>query len=507
MTPLNDKRSALLYFHPYKYLPYEKDFAIREIEGLIKPDSIARTGDGYKINGRLASSVLDRLVYFSEYSFDGKDSRTLQSRLEKTLGSFQGRRNRQATRYSVHGLHEYKGKFNPQIVRGIINMLGVRKGARILDPFCGSGTSLVESAYAGTQAVGFDINPLAVFVSNAKLQSLGTSASKLDRNLECILNRFRKFREVDADVLEETERIIYLSKWFDTEVLSEIELLRNVILSVQDTTQNVWLAIASNILRDYSLQEPADLRIRRRKTPLPEVPLIRAFEYNARRFLKQLYSAQSITDLIKTENIAHLHDNRALHKNDGRELFNAAITSPPYATALPYIDTQRLSLVWLELCEHSKLNLLEARLTGSREFTGQAKAAWNSRMNANEDSLPSSAHGFCVKLQDALGESDGFRRRVMPPLLYRYLVSMRDSFREVLPALNKGAPYALLIGHNTTTLGGTVFHIETPGLLRDVACSVGWIFQESVPLQTYQRYGLHKDNSVKMETLLILRKR
>jgi len=48
--------------------------------------------------------------------------------------------------------------------------------------------------------------------------------------------------------------------------------------------------------------------------------------------------------------------------------FDIARTSPPYATALPYIDTSRLSLVWLKLTPPSKIKDLEYRLLGSREI-------------------------------------------------------------------------------------------------------------------------------------------
>jgi site-specific DNA-methyltransferase (cytosine-N4-specific) len=46
----------------------------------------------------------------------------------------------------AHGLHEYKGKFNPQIVSSILNILEVNEKSKILEPFCGSGTTLYESA-------------------------------------------------------------------------------------------------------------------------------------------------------------------------------------------------------------------------------------------------------------------------------------------------------------------------------------------------------------------------
>src|SRR5205814_1650952 len=73
----------------------------------------------------------------------------------------------QPTRYSAHGLHDFRGKFNPQIVRAIGNLLALDEGACVLDPFCGSGTTLLEGAHIGWNVAGVDLNPLVVLISFA----------------------------------------------------------------------------------------------------------------------------------------------------------------------------------------------------------------------------------------------------------------------------------------------------------------------------------------------------
>jgi site-specific DNA-methyltransferase (cytosine-N4-specific) len=78
------------------------------------------------------------------------------------------REGRQATRYHVHGIHEYKGKFNPQVVRAFANILEFEPGETLLDPFCGSGTAVVEGLALGGDAYGIDRSPLAVLISRAK---------------------------------------------------------------------------------------------------------------------------------------------------------------------------------------------------------------------------------------------------------------------------------------------------------------------------------------------------
>ena len=167
-----------LNWHPYKYYPYELDFAKREIESLMSPESIDETAKGLSIINPVKRDLANRLVYFSSIECDEKIKHTEQSLLERSSGI---QTKRQSTRYSAHGLHEYKGKFNPQVAKALLNIFKAEPGQIALDPFCGSGTSLVECAHLGIKSVGTDINPLAVFLANAKLRALGIPAEQLRR--------------------------------------------------------------------------------------------------------------------------------------------------------------------------------------------------------------------------------------------------------------------------------------------------------------------------------------
>jgi site-specific DNA-methyltransferase (cytosine-N4-specific) len=198
---------------------------------------------------------------------------------------------------------------------------------------------------------------------------------------------------------------------------------------------------------------------------------------------------------------------KALASRSGRDpsskKFDAVITSPPYASALPYVDTQRLSLVWLQLVPAHQLAKLQSDLVGSREFYGTQKSEWARRFQSNIDSLPQSVSQFCNRLQDSLSARDGFRRKVVPVLLYRYLVGMQNMFRAIRPYLAKSAPFALIVGQNHTTLGGRRFDIDTPSLLAEIAGREGFRDIEHFELQTYQRYSIHRRNAVCREELLV----
>lgn len=143
----------------------------------------------------------------------------------------------------------------------------------------------------------------------------------------------------------------YLESWFPAENLTDIEALRLALQEQDNDESRILLAVASNLLRDYSLQEPSDLRIRRHFPASCETYLA-AYEEAVASFVQKLSASQDVLGLVRPATKACLMDCRQSLEGT-REIapagFDAALTSPPYATALPYIDTQRLSLVWLGL--------------------------------------------------------------------------------------------------------------------------------------------------------------
>src|SRR5437016_2091375 len=73
--------------------------------------------------------------------------------------------------HALHSLSTYLGGFPPRVPRTIIQRW-VPARASVLDPFCGSGTTLLEAKLLGHPSVGVDLNPLAVAIARAKLQTV-----------------------------------------------------------------------------------------------------------------------------------------------------------------------------------------------------------------------------------------------------------------------------------------------------------------------------------------------
>ena len=356
----------------------------------------------------------------------------------------------------------------------------------------------------GIRGFGTDLNPLAVYIANAKLLALTTPAAQLRSALDKIADKLL-IAQSRTVCMVDSDRSRYLKDWFDLPILQSLEIVRAAIEAEAGSLAPVFLVMASNLIRDYSHQDPHDLRIRRRKSPLPSTPFVDAFLFSAKQILACIGDAQTALDANTPLGHAILCDAMALESQCTPDAFDAAVSSPPYATALPYIDTQRLSLVWLELLDPSRIHELEATLIGSRETRGSARREAIDAQKFNSGGLPDREAEFCALLQQALGPSDGFRRKAVPSLLYRYFVAMRDCFAAVRQVMKPGAPFGLIVGHNHTVLGGVRYDINTPAHLASLAESTGWTVEEILELQAYQRYGYHMNNAVSAESLIILR--
>ena len=84
----------------------------------------------------------------------------------------QKNRTRSVNQYLTHWIYPYKGKFHPQMIRGLLNVIGLEPGDTVLDPFIGSGTTAVEAQLLGINCVGIDVSPLCMLQSKVKTESI-----------------------------------------------------------------------------------------------------------------------------------------------------------------------------------------------------------------------------------------------------------------------------------------------------------------------------------------------
>ena len=500
---------------PYRLFPYERRLGVRELEGLgltvldTNDDAVTVVGD--------VEYAAARCTYFDHFVVEDLDPVvTSQSVVEAAHMDGRARNTvRQATRYGLHGIHEYKGKFNPQLVRSLCNV--VDPAAEILiDPFCGSGTGPLEGLRLGLDVLGIDRSPMAWCLADAKLRA-ATASRKTD-----LAEDLLRLCELVAAVLDagqysgratdltpvlglETAR--YLQDWFPERAFAGLSSALAVLhAEPESAVQKLALIALSSILRSVSLQLPEDLRIRRRPEPFEAPPLAPLFIEAATAIRQGLAEMVDWDATAASGEVVRGStddpDAFAAVAGDRRRLI---LTSPPYATALPYIDTDRLSILALGLATASELMPLERELLGSREWVRAQQIVWDQRREQNVDGLPVTTTSLLEQIQRKNTEAKaGFRRIALASLLYRYFVGMAEAMSVWARVLAPGERAVLIVGHNRTTADNERIDIATPELLGDIAASRGFRVVELIRLETWPRYGLHSANGVPGEDALVI---
>jgi SAM-dependent methyltransferase len=167
------------------------------------------------VNGN-TSALVERAAYVG--SID--DQPTVYQELIRP--AYQGglyNRTRSVNQYLTHWIYPYRGKFHPQMVRALLNILRVRPGMKVLEPYLGSGTAALEASLLGADVIGVDLSPLCVLLARVKSNSW--------RSVAAIR---RRVHDLLADDSLRPERL-KVEKEDDTRVREFLEIARMVTLS------------------------------------------------------------------------------------------------------------------------------------------------------------------------------------------------------------------------------------------------------------------------------------
>jgi hypothetical protein len=250
-------------------------------------------------------------------------------------------------RAHVHGFHTYPARMHPHTASRLVHA-ATGPGAMVLDPFCGSGTVLVEAMIAGRHATGTDLNPLAERL--ARLKTSRPDAASREALVEGA-------RRVAAFADERRERRAGATRrypredvaLFDPHVLLELDSLRAGIagLELGPATREALALVLSALLVKLSRKASdtsAGASARRLAAGYPARLFARKAQELAQRFaaFEALVPAGVPPARVTLDDAARL-------RTIGPSTVDAVITSPPYVATYDYLEHHALRLRWLDL--------------------------------------------------------------------------------------------------------------------------------------------------------------
>ena len=265
------------------------------------------------------------------------------------------------TKQFTHGYHTYPAMMIPQIARRLIYLYG-KNAKTLLDPFCGSGTSLVEASLTNhiNEAYGFDLNPLAVLIAKVKTTPITTEA--LGKTLNKILgttkhNGVPSFKNIDF--------------WFKPGVAERLAILKTAINKVQDMDiKDFFSVVFSETVRNVSNTRNGEFKLYR----MSKESLSKHNPHVFREF--ERIASRSIIGMREYIKARQKSQTKAQLGNSMLELplkplsINLVVTSPPYGdsrTTVAYGQFSRLASQWLG---YEDVNSLDNRLLGGKATKG-----------------------------------------------------------------------------------------------------------------------------------------
>lgn len=269
-----------------------------------------------------------------------------------------------STRELTHCYHDYPARMIPQIASKLIDIYGA--GSKLLfDPYCGSGTSLVEALLHGIDAIGTDLNPLARMIAEAKISI--PELSKLDNAISRYNDFMYRSKVINLEKSPIIKGITNIDFWFKPQVIEKLLRIKIFIDTIEDQTVRLFFKVAfSETIRESSNTRNEEFKLyrydeKRLKFFNPEVFLIMSAKLRRNKLGLERY----VDKICKFKNLptANVYSFNTVNEIP-TDIFDdfpidIVVTSPPYGdshTTVAYGQYSRLSAAWLDLEEPDRID-------------------------------------------------------------------------------------------------------------------------------------------------------
>jgi DNA modification methylase len=355
---------------------------------------------------------------------------------------------RQELNYATHGYHRYPAKFIPQVAARLISSFS-NEGDLVVDPFMGSGTTLVEAKLHRRPSLGVDINPVAFLITKAKVTPIDPArlqwaVASLENTLQTeVPSIFRPSSPSPyLSTIPSLPTSPQIDYWFPPETKRELMLIYQAVEALPDEDLRTFFRCAfSHILKPCSWWSNKTIKPVRNLTKRLPSPITTFFKHV--RFMVQ--GNQQFLDLLrerKAEGIIvepHCADARQLPLADASA--QLIVTSPPYLTSYEYADLHQLTMLWYgDILGVVPLKEFRRRFIGTAACSGKP-------INMGSQ--------IAQTIVDALQECCPEKAREAAV----YFTEMRECFLEMWRVLKRGG-YACIVIGNTRLCGVEILNAQ-----------------------------------------------
>ncbi len=380
-----------------------------------------------------------------------------------------------------HDWYRFVLSYPPHLVRHYLRDFGLSADQVALDPFCGTGTTLVEAKRCGVPSVGLEANPFAHFASAVKTDwdidadaleaAAGDVAARAldDLRRQGLRDEGGAGRHVALSDLRrldpEAERLLLAGS------ISPLPLHKTLLLldriRERDTERgyrHMLLALANALVFSISnLHFGPEVGVAK---PKADAPVVSTWLREIRKIAGDL---RLVAGGVWPAAVAHLADSRCVHQVVARASIDAVITSPPYPNEKDYTRTTRLESVILGFVRNkAELRALKQRLVRS-----------NTRnvYKGDDDDVWVAAHPEVRRIADEIerrriesGKDSGFER-LYARVTRLYFGGMARHLADLQAVLRPGAKLAYVVGDQASYLR---VMIRTGQLLGEIAQALGY---------------------------------
>ena len=343
------------------------------------------------------------------------------------------------TKEYTHCYHAYPAMMIPQIARRLINTFGNSHGGLLFDPYCGSGTTLVEGVLSGYNVIGTDINPLAVLLSRAKCSVPNINV------IRAALKLITRIITTDSFTPKCVPDFKNINFWFTSRTIKDLAILKEVIYnSTSDLDALNFLLVAySETVRESSLTKTSEFKLVRKKLKnLTEFqpPVFKIFLSKVNRNLSGLENYKSEMNrrnLIGSFSVCSFNTVEGIPEDRIKSnSVDIIVTSPPYGdspTTVAYGQYSRLSSQWLGFEDSFAIDkklMGGRRIKALRRFDYAPLDAIIMRIAYDNESRAKTVAAFYEELESSIINIS----RVVKPLGYAcFVLSNRRVHGNILP--------------------------------------------------------------------------